>query len=107
MGRAEVARQWGRSGAWSRSTVREVLESPEVPLGLGKAVTAALGLLAAVFSVLGLEDLGKRLQVGLEGVLGVLLGQDGPSCGGLVRLGAIERRHTGVRATPASAHLRQ
>jgi len=67
------------SAARSRSTVREALESPEVPLGLGEAVTTALSLDTAVFSILGLEDLGKRLQVGLEGVLGVLLGHDDPS----------------------------
>jgi hypothetical protein len=38
-----------------------------------------MGLLAAVFSLLRLEDLGQRLQVRLEGVLGVMLGLDGPS----------------------------
>lgn len=65
--------------ARSRSTVREAVEGPDVPLGLGKAVTAALGVLAAVFSVLGLEDLGKRFEFGLEGVVGLLLGHDDPS----------------------------
>ena len=79
MGLAEVARQRGRSGAWSRSAVRETVERADVPLGLGEAVTSALSLGTAVFSVLGLEDLSKRLQVGLEGVLGVLLRHDGPS----------------------------
>ena len=34
---------------------------------------------AAVFSVLGLEDLGKRFEFGLEGVVGLLLGHDDPS----------------------------
>lgn len=67
------------SAARSRSTVREALESPEVPLGLGEAVTTALGVSAAVFSVLGLEDLGKRFEFGLEGVVGLLLGHDDPS----------------------------
>ena len=79
MGRAKVAAKSGRSGARSRPTVREAGERPDVPLGLGKAVTTALSLGAAVFSVLGLEDLGKRLQIGLEGVVGVLLGHDNPS----------------------------
>ncbi|MDU7359906.1 MAG: hypothetical protein E7L00_01665 [Propionibacteriaceae bacterium] len=37
------------------------------PLGLGEAVTTALGVSEAVFSVLGLEDLGKRFESGLEG----------------------------------------
>jgi hypothetical protein len=67
------------SPARSRSTVREAVEGPDVSLGLGKAVTAALGVLAAVFSILGLEDFSERLQIGLEGVLGVVLGHDGPS----------------------------
>ncbi len=62
----------------SRSTVRKTREGPDVPLRLGETLTAALGVPAAVFSILGLEDLGKRLQVGLEGVLGVMLGHDGP-----------------------------
>lgn len=63
----------------SRSTIREAGVCPDVSLGLGKAVTATLGLLAAVFSVLSLENLSKRFEVGLEGVLGVVLGHDGPS----------------------------
>lgn len=67
------------SVAGSRSTVREAFKGPDVPLGLGEAVTAALGLDAAVFSVLGLEDLGKRFEFGLEGVVGLLLGHDDPS----------------------------
>jgi hypothetical protein len=46
--------------ARSRSTVREAGVRPDVPLGLGKAVTAALGVLAAVFSILGLEDFNQK-----------------------------------------------
>ena len=96
----------GRPGR-SRPAVREALERAEVPLGLGKAVTAALGLLAAILSLFGLEDLGECLQIGLEGVLGVLLGHDGPSYGGLVWLGAIERRRTGVRVAERIGYERQ
>ena len=64
----------------------EPLHRPRSPRKSGgpawarEAVTTALSLLAPVFALLGLEDLGQRLQVGLEGVLGVvLLGHDVPS----------------------------
>lgn len=52
---------------------------------------------------LGLEDLGKCLQIGLEGVLGLCWVMTIPP-GGLVRLGAIERRHTGVRSRNGDQH---
>lgn len=104
MGREEVAARGGRSVARSRTTACEALERPDVPLGLGETVTAALRLPAAVFSILGLEDLGKCLQIGLEGVVGILLGHDGPSWGVLVLLGAIERRGTGVRSRNGKQH---
>ena len=72
------------SVARSHSAVREAFEGPDVPLRFWESVTTALGLGAAIFSVLGLEDFSERLQIGLEGVLGVVLGHDGPSEIGLV-----------------------
>lgn len=63
----------------------EPLHRPRSPRKSGgpawarEAVTTALGVSAAVFSVLGLEDLGKRFEFGLEGVVGLLLGHDDPS----------------------------
>ncbi len=72
------------SVARCRSSVREAGERPGVPLGLGEAVTASLGLCTAVFSILGLEDFSEGSKFSLGGVLGlVLLGHDAPSRFGL------------------------
>lgn len=76
MGRAEVAAQ---EQALRREEPLHRWRSRRTSGWLGETLTAALSLGTAVFSVLGLEDLSKRLQVGLEGVLGVLLRHDGPS----------------------------
>lgn len=61
------------SASRSRSTVREAGVGRDVALGLRETLATALSLGATVLALLGLELVVESLQVGLKGVVGLVV----------------------------------